>query len=181
MKKENFSDALDYIDFELVDEFVKEKETLQMRRVRRKAIATFVPIAACLVILLNVGAAMLGYQLGFNASNGNYVESPEQMKVFFEKEGIFVFEYEGKLYQALVMPIGGDNGFETIEGESVSIKNVGEMISKVSVMDKNGNVATMEIYSIKSDNTEGEDGSSDILLKLDSGYFLAKKINKNKN
>lgn len=177
MKKEDFSNALDHIDYELVDEFVKEKEALKMRKEKRKTIATFAPIAACLVILVALGAGVVGYQLGFNQPNDS-TENPEHMQIFFEREGIFVFEYEGKLYQVLVLPMGSSDGFESSDGESVSIKNVGGLISTVSVMDKNGNVATMEIYATKDDTTDETEG---ILLKLDSGYFLASGINKNIN
>ena len=178
MKKEHFSNALDHIDYELVDEFVKEKEALQIRRARRKAMNTLIPIAACLVILVGVGAGILGYLLGFNKPKGDYTGQSEHMQIFFEKEGIFVFEYDGKLYQALVLPMGSSDGFESSDGESVSIKNVGELISTVSVTDKNGNVATLEIYTSKGgDSVE----TGDILLKLDSGYFVAKGVNKNIN
>ena len=169
MKSEKFNDALDFLDYELVDEFVKEKEALKQRKIKRKAIATFVPIAACFVILLSVGTAILGYNFG---SNKVYEEGPEeQLKVIFEKEGRFVFEYEGRTYQAFVTPIFSGEGVDFVENESISIRNVGDLITTVDVMDENGNTATMEIYSSKSSSSQ--DG---ILLKLDSGYFLAEGI-----
>ncbi len=169
MKSEKFNDALDFLDYELVDEFVKEKEVLKQRKIKRKAIATFVPIAACFVILLSIGTAILGYNFG---SNNVYDENPEeQLKVLFEKEGRFVFEYEGRTYQAFVTPIFSGEGVDFVENESISIRNVGDLITTVDVMDENGNTATMEIYSSKSSSSQ--DG---ILLKLDSGYFLAEGI-----
>ena len=169
MKSEKFNDALDFLDYELVDEFVKEQEAFKQRKVRRKAILTFVPIAACFVILLSVGTAILGYNFG---SNNVYDENPEeQFKVLFEKEGRFVFEYEGRTYQAFVTPIFSGEGVDFVENESISIRNVGDLITTVDVMDENGNTATMEIYSSKSSSSQ--DG---ILLKLDSGYFLAEGI-----
>ena len=169
MKSEKFNDALDFLDYELVDELVKEKEALKQRKIKRKAIATFVPIAACFVILLSVGTAILGYNFG---SNKVYEEGPEeQLKVIFEKEGRFVFEYEGRTYQAFVTPIFSGEGVDFVENESISIRNVGDLITTVDVMDENGNTATMEIYSSKLSSSQ--DG---ILLKLDSGYFLAEGV-----
>ena len=80
------------MDYELVDEFVKEQEAFKQRKARRKAILTFAPVAACFVILLSIGTASLGYTFG---SNKVYDENTEeQLKVLFEKEGRFVFEYD---------------------------------------------------------------------------------------
>ena len=36
MSVEKFNKALDHIDYDLVDEFVKEKEAVQKRKTRRK-------------------------------------------------------------------------------------------------------------------------------------------------
>ena len=170
MKSEKFNDALDFLDYELVDEFVKEKEALKQRKIKRKAIATFVPIAACFVILLSVGTALLGYNLGSN--NNVYEEmSQEQLQILFGKEGRFVFEYGGKVYQAFVTPIFSGEGVNFTESEMVSIRDVGELISTVEVTDENGNTATMEIYSNNKESSQ-----EGVLLKLDSGYFLAEGI-----
>ena len=174
MKTEEFNNALEYLDYDLVDEYVREKESVQKMKVRRKAIATLVPIAACFVILLSIGTAFLGYNLGFSKPNGN--NKGDELQIFFEKEGIFVFEYEGRMYQAFVTPMFSDGGIDFTESESVSIRDVGDLISTVNVTDKNGNTATMEIYSGK-----GNFAQDSILLKLDSGYFVAKGIDKSVN
>jgi hypothetical protein len=86
------------------------------------------------------------------------------MQILFAKEGRFVFEYEGRLYQAYVTP---EISSDYLEG-SVSIQNVGQHITSVTVTDENGNEATMEIYSSKNDND-----NKSVLLKLDVGYFKA--------
>ncbi|MBO5716044.1 MAG: hypothetical protein J6S23_06590 [Clostridia bacterium] len=168
MKTEKFNNALEYLDYDLVDEFVKEKEAVQKRKARRKTISILTPLAACLVLFISVSSALFGYNMAFD-KGGN--QSPENLQVFFEKDGRFVFEYQGRVYQAFVTPMIGSESVDFAEGESVSIKDVGELISTVSVTDKNGNTANMEIYSSKGDSAQGE-----ILLKLDSGYFLAKGI-----
>lgn len=168
MNSEKFNSALEYLDYDLVDEFVKEKEAVQKRKTRRKTITVLTPIAACLVLFISVGSAFLGYNMGFD-KGGN--QSPENLQVFFEKDGRFVFEYQGRVYQAFVTPMIGSESMDFADGESVSIKDVGELISTVDVTDKNGNIATMEIYSSRSDTAHEE-----ILLKLENGYFLAKGI-----
>ena len=168
MNSEKLNNALEYLDLDLVDEFVKEKEAVQKRKARRKTISVLTPVAACLVLLISVGSALLGYKMAYD-KGGN--QSPENLQVYFEKDGRFVFEYQGRVYQAFVTPMIGSESMDFAEGESVSIKDVGELISKVDVTDRNGNTATMEIYSSKGDAAEGE-----ILLKLESGYFLAKGI-----
>lgn len=168
MNSEKLNNALEYLDLDLVDEFVKEKEAVQKRKARRKTISILTPIAACLVLLISVGSALIGYKMAFDKGVN---QSPENLQVYFEKDGRFVFEYQGRVYQAFVTPMIGSESMDFAEGESVSIKDVGELISKVDVTDRNGNTATMEIYSSKGDAAEGE-----ILLKLESGYFLAKGI-----
>lgn len=166
MKSDKFNDALDFLDYELIDEFVKEQEVFRQRKARKKVILTFAPVAACFVILLSIGTAILGYNFG---SNKVYDENPEeQLKVLFEKEGRFVFEYDGRTYQAFVTPIFSGEGVNFVENEFISINDVGALISTVDVTDEKGNTATMEIYANKSSSSQ--DG---ILLKLASGYFLA--------
>ena len=50
MKKEQFNDALNYIDNDLVEEYVKEKEALQTKTRKRKTTRSILSIAACFVI-----------------------------------------------------------------------------------------------------------------------------------
>ena len=165
MRMEKFNSALDHIDYDLVDEFIRERESIERKREVRKQIIKLAPIAACFVICISSGAAILGFNLGFNknASGGN-LNPNEQMQIFFAKEGKFVFEYQGKVYQAYVTPA---IGYDYLE-DSVSIQNVGQHITNVTVVDERGNEATMEIYSSKN----GADNES-VLLKLDVGYFKA--------
>ena len=147
MRMEKFNSALDHIDYDLVDEFIRERESIERKREVRKQIIKLAPIAACFVICISIGAAILGFNLGFNknASGGNSNPN-EQMQIFFAKEGKFVFEYQGKVYQAYVTPA---IGYDYLE-DSVSIQNVGQHITNVTVVDERGNEATMEIYSSKN-------------------------------
>ena len=165
MRMEKFNKALDHIDYDLVDEFIREREAIERKREARKQIIRLAPIAACFVICISIGAAVLGFNLGFNKNlAGDDPNANNQMQIFFAKEGKFVFEYQGKVYQAYVTP---EIGYDYLDG-SVSIQNVGQHITNVTVVDEGGNEATMEIYSSKN----GTDNES-ILLKLDVGYFKA--------
>ena len=58
--------ALDHIDYDLVDEFVREREALERKRKIRKQVIKFAPIAACFVVCISIGAAILGFNLGFD-------------------------------------------------------------------------------------------------------------------
>jgi hypothetical protein len=163
MNKEKLNMAISNIDCDLVDEFINEREEVQKARKKRRTVALLAPLAACLVLFIAVGSAFLGYNLGIHDKPS---EEGEQLQIFFENEGTFIFEYSGKRYMAYVAPmLDGIN-------EPISIKNVGELISTVDVVDEKGNVAALEIYSSKSDSDGG------ILLKLGSGYFLASGIDK---
>ena len=50
MKKELFNDALNYIDNDLVEEYVKEKEALQAKKRKKKITRNIISLAACFVI-----------------------------------------------------------------------------------------------------------------------------------
>ena len=172
MRMEKLNKALDHIDCDLIDEFVRENEALQKRKAARAVLLKAIPIAACFVILVSVGSAYLGYNYAkLNGGTNQNAGESNQLQIVFEKEGRFVFEYKGKLYQAYVSPALEEDNLDFAFGESVSIQNVGEHLSNVEVTDEKGNVASFEIYSSK--NISGENA---ILLKLDYGYFPASNI-----
>lgn len=52
MKKEDFVNSLNYIDYELVEEYVAQREVLQRKHNRRKNAIRFVPVAACLMLMV---------------------------------------------------------------------------------------------------------------------------------
>ena len=171
MKMEQFNNALNHIDYDLIDEFVREKDGVQLRKQRKRAFARITSVAACFALLLTATAAVIGYSAGMQKKS-EFNSSLTAEQIFFEKDGKFVFEYKGKLYQAYVAPVLDNDDFA--DNGSVSIQNVGERITDVTVTDENGNSATMEIYANKSDS-----GSGDILLKLNGGYFRAQGVKLN--
>lgn len=173
MSVEKFNKALDHIDYDLVDEFVREREALEHRRVARRNIYKLVPVAACFVLFTIVGSIILASNMNSSVkSEINNIQSTENLQMFLDKEGTFYFEYKGTLYQAYVSPLIDDNT-EFAENGSVSIQDVGDRISNVTVIDESGNAATMEIYEGKSDDSSER---SEILLKLNGGYFRARGI-----
>lgn len=225
MRMEKFNNALDYVDSDLLDEFVREREAIEQRKLRKRRFArysalaaSFVVVFACTVALImsnasndqiknelhNSNNAAIENMQGIidnlkseldsiegslgNSSNGLADASEELLKALWEAsiklenwniaskselkdDGFFIFEHQGKLYQAYVTPVT-DETMDMIENGSVSIRSVGDLISTVKVVDMSGNVGFMEIYTSKSDSSD--DG---ILLKLDSGYFRVNGIN----
>lgn len=168
MRMEKLNKALDHIDYDLIDEFVREREAHERVRSRRRMMARLIPVAACFVIFIGVGSAMLGYGVAGNENKSDFYDDPSQVQLIFQRNGEFLFEYEGRLYKAYVSPAISTEGVDLSIDGSVSIQSVGEHISYVTVTDENGVTATMEIYSSK--DSSGDDG---ILLKLASGYFKA--------
>lgn len=171
MRMDKLNKALDHIDSDLIDEFVRESESLQRKKAVRRDLLRIIPVAACLVILVGVSSAHLGYKYGkLSNFEGDIQENMSgQLQIVLEKEGRFVFEYKGKLYQAYVSPALNDD-LDLILGESVSIQQVGERLSNVKVTDEKGNVATLEIYSSKGVSND------EMLLKLDCGYFPVSQV-----
>lgn len=171
MRMEKFNKALDYIDYDLIDELVREKEAIERKRRIKRDVLRLSSIAACLVIFTAVGSLILGYGLANQKNMGGEIvplNKAPQLTLLFSNNGKFVFEYEGNVYQAYVAPITSSESIDiTVQG-SVSIQNVGEHITDVVVTDEKGNKATMEIYSGK-----GQEDDQTILLKLDGGYFKA--------
>lgn len=59
MSKEDFNNALNHIDYDLIEEYVEEKERLQRRTAQKRAFMRFVPIAACFVIIITFSITLL--------------------------------------------------------------------------------------------------------------------------
>ena len=59
MSKEDFNNALNHIDYDLVEEYVVEKEKMKKRAVQRRAFIRLVPVAACFVIIITLSITIL--------------------------------------------------------------------------------------------------------------------------
>ena len=174
MKIEDFNKALNHIDYDLVDEYVREKETLRQRKSVIRNISRLAPIAACFMIFCVVIAIV------FPSYSNNSAPPPAMedlnssilgdFDMFLNDDGMFYFKYKGTLYQVYVSPIVDEDEYEM--GGAVSILNVGDKLSEVMVIDESGNAASMEIYSSKDEHEE----QGGLLLKLNGGYFKASGV-----
>lgn len=59
MRREDFNNALNYIDYDLVEEYVAEKEQIQKRKMLSRSFVRFVPVAACLVLVITFSLTLL--------------------------------------------------------------------------------------------------------------------------
>lgn len=59
MRKEELNNALNHIDYDLVEEFVEEKEELNKSLAKRRTIMHLAPIAASFVVVFCIGVAIL--------------------------------------------------------------------------------------------------------------------------
>lgn len=69
MKQEEFNTALNYIDYDLVEEFVEEKGRVNQKSITRKNFISLVPIAASLVVVLCMGTIIVPTILGGASNN----------------------------------------------------------------------------------------------------------------
>ncbi|MGM9632211.1 MAG: hypothetical protein ACI3XL_03880 [Eubacteriales bacterium] len=166
MKKEDFLKALDHIDYDLVEEYVLEKERAVKRRKSQRNVMRMLPVAACFILLLGIGAVSLiaGMQnLGSGDSappdsNGETSDSPSA-----SEQGVYTFEYDGISYRSVV----ADN-----EGDTVLLQYVGNYLGNVETENANGEVGIYRIYEY----TESRDLSR-ILIRIGGSYYIAEKQN----
>lgn len=59
MSKEDFNNALNHIDYDLVEEYVAEKERIEKKAAQRRIFIKLVPIAACFVIIFTFSITLL--------------------------------------------------------------------------------------------------------------------------
>ena len=59
MRKEDFNNALNHIDYDLVEEFVVEKERMQKRAKQKRRFIKLMPIAACFVLVATFAVTVL--------------------------------------------------------------------------------------------------------------------------
>lgn len=73
MSKEDFNNALNHIDYELIEEYVEEKERLQRRAAQKRSFIRLAPIAACFVLVITFAITLLpmfiGGRFNYDAEN----------------------------------------------------------------------------------------------------------------
>ena len=127
MKKELFNDALNYIDNDLVEEYVKEKEALQAKKRKKKITRNIISLAACFVICFLSISVIVATSIdrkvaaGLDSSNyDDYIQEIQKIHEIISKleSGLISTEQAIKELEDL----GVDLGDWGIASDSVSIK-----------------------------------------------------------
>ncbi len=190
MSREVFNNALNYIDYSLVEEYIVEKELLQKRAQRRRAVAQLAPLAACFIVFVCILTLLFG---------GDYLEgvvplpngkpSTDMDESIPQYDKAYVFEYNGQTYLAFFMdgsgsvipdsddtadsaPIipDGDNTADSAPGPTAIGEYLGEVVATNT---KNGEEGIYKIYASLFDPT------GEIIIEIDGEYYSA-VINQNK-
>lgn len=164
MKKEDFLKALDHIDYDLVEEYVLEKERAVKRRERQRSVMRMLPVAACFILLLSIGTVSLiaGMQ---NVGKGDLAPSDSNAETSNPSNNleqvVYTFEYDGVSYRTVV----ADN-----EGDTVLLQYVGNYLGNVETENANGEVGIYRIYEY----TESRNLSR-ILIRIGDSYYIAEQ------
>lgn len=102
MSKEDFNNALNHIDYDLVEEYVAEKERIEKKVAQKRTFIRFVPIAACFVIIFTFSITLLPMVFNNVFDNKNVVSSSPVNENFWGEPPIT------------------DNGGEGVEDEGIS-------------------------------------------------------------
>ena len=158
MKNKKFSEALNHIDYSLVEEYAKEKESIRRESRRRRSVAMLAPLAATFIVFFTV----IGIVLGGN--NMMLPSSPgENTADGMSYENVYVFEYGGKKYCAAFMDLSFNFGGQYVED------SLGEIVAT----DKNGNTSSHKIFSSSLDTVDKE-----VFIEINGNYYPAYKSNK---
>ncbi len=87
MRKEELNNALNHIDYDLVEEFVEEKEELNKSLAKRRTIMHLAPIAASFVLILCISAIIV--PTIFGGADTNKPTLPEDSSPEIQKPGSF--------------------------------------------------------------------------------------------
>ena len=174
MKIEDINNALGYIDYDLVEEYVAEKEKLSIRARQRRQLMYFARTAACLVVLIGImiPIVLLGTKMtsppntsGENPTyttttpvvppTGNPPGSSENTEKPGGDDGViqkpseyrytYKFAYNGTEYICVFGHVDQSLS-EALKGESVDLQLVGEYIGEVMAIDQNGERGWYKIY-----------------------------------
>lgn len=191
MKREELNRALGHIDYDLVEEYVREKERLTRRAKIRHRFAQAARAAACLVVLVCIALPIIILGEGAqstqppNSENPPYVsttpvgpgenlpapEPPTEDPQPGDEDQMtpgrlaytYSFAYNGTEY---VCSFGTyDQSLEeALRTESIDPKHVGEHLGEVVATDKNGNRDWYKLY--KGDGTN-------LIIEIEGYYMIA--------
>ena len=189
MRKEDFNNALNYIDYDLVEEYVSEKENAQKRIARQRQIMRYAPVAACLVIILSISAFVLPTFLDNKLKNEDTGELkpetqiqspttdfPSNHKPDNQNPGasilnVLTFENDGCKYIKILSGNLGD-GVVDEELDDVSEDAKGEYIGTVIVTDNYNNTQfECPIYEYAGVFTSSMNDKG-LVVELFEGYYF---------
>ena len=190
MRKEDFNNALNYIDYDLVEEYVNAKESAQRKIARQRQIMRYAPVAACLVIILSISAFILptyfaNKQITNDIEGQNpetQIEPPTTNLPGNFKPGdaiipgypvyIFTFEYNEKGYIKVFYPTITDENMEFFKFHSLSEQYKGKYIGIVIVTDYHNNTQfECPIYEYAGVFTSSMNDKG-IVVELFDGYYF---------
>ena len=140
MKTEDFNRALNHIDADIVEEYLKEKELAEIRSKRRKTTRRLVPLVACLMIMV----------IAFPIVGG--LMNPTGSAVFpniFLEGNLFPMEYR-YVYSFVFYDVTYSAKFMDIK-QGIEEKYVGDHLGEVLATDKNGKQTVCKIYDYYCD------------------------------
>ena len=135
MKTEDFNRALNHIDADIVEEYLKEKELAEIRSKRRKTTRRLVPLVACLMVMV-IALPIVG---GLMNSTGSALS----LNSFFEGN-FFPMEYR-YVYSFVFYDVTYSAKFMDIR-QGIEEKYVGDHLGEVLATDKNGKQTVCKIY-----------------------------------
>ncbi len=195
MSREDFNNALNHIDYDLVEEYVCEKERLKKRARQKRQLAHYARAAACLLIAFCVAIPIIiftnpllsipphntdGGKPTYTSTTPMHPENQEPGApqdpsddgvVGPEAAGpsalkfSYCFAYNGTEY---ICSFGTyDQSLnEALQTDCIDPKNVGEHIGEVMVTDNNGQREWFRLY--------GGDGSN-LIIEIDGYYMIAQR------
>ncbi len=189
MRKEDFNNALNYIDYDLVEEYVSEKEKAQRKITRQRQMMRYAPVAACLVIILSVSTFILPTFFDNKLKNENTgtlnpetqivpptTNLPGNLKPEDQNSNTsllytFTFEYNGHKYIKILSENLAD-GVVDEELDDVSEEVKGEYIGTVIVTDNSNNTQfECPIYEYAGVFTSSMNDKG-IVVELFDGYYF---------
>lgn len=182
MRKEDFNNALNHIDYSLVEEHIREKELLEARANRRRSISHTVRIAACFLFLALISPIILiltesPASMPQSTTTTTVLVPPEVQgpvgdddtsgAIILRYDYWFVFWFESNNYYCLFSATND----EEFENEMYNVTKVperfiGELLGTVEVSDQAGNKTVCNIYAYVPDPTHRS-----VVIELREGVF----------
>lgn len=140
MKKEDFNTGLNYIDADIVEEYLREKERAQRRIKRHKTAIRLIPLAACFMIMILIVPII-----------SNFI-TPMAPGIFPNHifDAIFYPSEYKYVYSFVFYDVSYSARFMNLE-QGIEEKYVGDSLGEVVATDKNGKQTICKIYDYYCD------------------------------